>query len=247
MKQLRTPQGRYQPEVQEQLNKGPIIEYNLRRRPINVVEAEALVVDLNRQLQSYNKAEPEQKRSILAGGDLEAAWIKAWHDSLQEQIEAKVGGYKDLKVRYGHFKELQNATYARIDSWHKSLGKESWTSRRILADLGGALMGSAYFALQHNPAEAILGALGGAVAGHLAGELASRNIADPNFIIRRATRQPLAPGPPYRLANILQPLAAGMQGRRSEIRKLAEEMQRREIEQMRRPQPIEMNLGWPPP
>lgn len=173
------------------------VEQEFAQRPIGLGDAETMVQNLNQRTSAFDKLPyADQQRMIADGAPI--AGEKAFKNSLQDQIEAKLDGYKTLKARYGSWKEVQSQTQAKIDKMESQGGNVSYLQRRSLEGLmatGGTILG-----MKEG------GGMGG-VSGAAAGYLASRFIADqilnrisnPNAALQRG------------LTNRTQPLPFGSQ------------------------------------
>lgn len=172
------------------------IEHNLASKKLTLVEAEQVVQDINAGLSQFRKLTPSQQYMAIRNGDVEGV-MTAVKSSLQEQIEAKLSGYKNMKARYGAYKELQSQTERRMDQIDKSLGGANWAERRIAEGVGGSL--GAIFSGE------FLRGFADILAGRAAGDIAMESLRRPERILERSFK-PAPRAIPF-AGQITQPIA----------------------------------------
>jgi len=183
------------------------VEQEFIKNPINLGQAESLVQELNARSASFDKLPPEAQRQRLAEGDA-ILGEKALKEALQDQIESKLSNYRDLKQRYGDWKEIQNQTQSKLDDIERHGTTVSYVQRRALESLmsaGGLLVGSSHG-----------GGLSGGGLGSISGYLVGRFFADqllsrlstPEHALARGIRPSASPRPLPFAGQIAQPVAS---------------------------------------
>jgi hypothetical protein len=165
-----------------------------------------LVQELNARSAAFDRMPEAQQRTRLAMGDPILA-EKALKMVLQDQIEAKLSNYRDLKGRYGDWKEIQNQTQERIDDLDRKGGKASYVQRRALESLLSA--GGAMFGFMHGGgAEGFAGGAGGYLLGRFGADQLLTRLEAPEHALKRGL-QPTPPQRPLPFAGqVTQPVAA---------------------------------------
>lgn len=176
-------------------------------KPIDLAQAEQLVQQINARVTQFEKMSPAEQRTAAANGDTFAA-EKALKNALQEQIEAKLSGYKDLKAQYGAWKEIQNQTNNQMDKLARQNPQATWLQRRGLESILG--MGGAMFGGIHGGYE---GGVGGGLLGYLGGKAAAElylnKLASPERMLQRAINpKPVTPIP--FTGQVVQPVAQSL-------------------------------------
>jgi hypothetical protein len=181
------------------------VQQEFIQHPIGLGDAESLVQELNARSASFDKLPPEAQRQALAEGN-PILGEKALKEALQSQIEAKLSNYRDLKQRYGDWKEIQNQTQARIDDIERKGTTVSYAQRRALESLmsaGGLLLGSSH-------GGGFTGGGLGTISGYLVGRFAADQIlsrlSTPEHALNRGIR-PSTPRPLPFAGQIAQPVA----------------------------------------
>lgn len=105
------------------------------RRPLDLASAEIEVQNLNKLSARFDKSAPEAQAVALGSGD-PIVGQKALKEYLQSFIDNRMSGYRELKQRYGDYKELNNAAIARQDEIESKGPQES---HRAIEALGSAL------------------------------------------------------------------------------------------------------------
>ncbi len=130
-------------EAKVMLDYAERVKQEFFNNPVDLGKAESLVQELNARSTAFDRMPEAQQKTRLAMGDPILA-EKALKQALQDQIEAKLTNYRDLKGRYGDWKEIQNQTQERIDDLDRKGGKASYVQRRALESLlsaGGVIGG----------------------------------------------------------------------------------------------------------
>lgn len=177
-------------------------------RPIGLGDAESLVQELNARSAAFDKLPPEAQRQRLAEGD-PILGEKALKEALQSQIEAKLSNYRDLKQRYGDWKEIQNQTQSRIDNIERKGTTVSYATRRALESLlsaGGLFAGSTHGGGLTGGG---LGMAGGYILGRFAADQILSRLSTPENALARGIRPSSPPRPLPFAGQIAQPVAAG--------------------------------------
>jgi hypothetical protein len=183
------------------------VEQEFLKHPVGLGEAESLVQELNARSAAFDKLPPEAQRQQLSEGS-PILGEKALKEALQDQIEAKMTNYRDLKQRYGDWKEIQNQTQSRIDDIERKGTSVSFVQRRALESLmsaGGLVLGS-----QHGGglAGGGIGSIGGYLAGRFFADQLLSRLSTPEHALSRGIR-PGAPQSPLPFAGqITQPVAS---------------------------------------
>lgn len=186
MKTRTSQTGRLPIEARFIKNEADNIERNLIANPKTIGEAEKLVQDLNATLGAFRKLPPQVRYEAGRRGDPEVVFT-AVKEELQNQIESQMGGYKDLKARYGAYRELQNQAEKRIDTIDKQSGTPDMLQRRAVESIGGAI--GALFSGQY--LHGIADVLAGRASGDVYLEMASR----PEKLLQRGLSKPKPPLP----------------------------------------------------
>src|SRR4029077_19725152 len=101
-------------EAQVILDYAQRIQDEMFKNPVDLAKAEAIVQSLNRKSVKFDNLPERDQIFRLANGD-PILGEKALKMALQDQIEAKLTGYRDLKRQYGAWKEIQDQTQTRVD------------------------------------------------------------------------------------------------------------------------------------
>lgn len=157
------------------------VRQDLTVNPKDISQAEDLVQQINRRTTQFQRMSPDAKYTAAANGSPNAAEV-AFKDALQEQIEAKLSGYKDLKRQYGAWKEIQNQTNARMDVLAKEQPNSKFWQKRGIESL---FAGAGLFLGGHggSPYE---GGITGYLMGRVAAEAYLNKLANPDRMLQRA-------------------------------------------------------------
>lgn len=177
------------------------LQMQMMQRPVDIQEAEQMVQNINQQLALFHQKEAAGQQVDLTHGDV--LYREGLHDSLQSQIDQRMSGYKDLKLRYGAWKDLHRAAQNREDDLAKSLGNPNTLTRRIWEGLGmsaAALMRGDIFR-----------GLSEVMAGRAMGDIMARRASDPSHLLELSYRTPRAGMRPLARSAIAvaQPVVAG--------------------------------------
>lgn len=182
---------------------------SLIQNPMDITQAEQLAQQITARTTDFDKMTPDARRTAAAQGDMTAG-EKAFKQSLQDQIEAKLSGYKDLKAQYGSWKEIQNQTAAQMDRQARTGPQATWLQRRGLESILG--MGGALFGGVHGGVE---GTVGGGLLGYLGGKAAAEmylnKLASPERMLQRAVNPPTRSPIPF-MGQVVQPVASSVAG-----------------------------------
>ena len=181
------------------------VQNEFLKKPIGLGEAESLVQELNARSATFDKLPPEAQRQQLAEGS-PILGEKALKEALQDQIESKLSNYRDLKRRYGDWKEIQNQTQARIDDIERQGTSVNYGQRRALESL---LSAGGIFAGASHGGGGMGGTLGG-ISGYMLGRFAADQIltrlSTPERALNRGIRPPVSNPLPF-AGQITQPVA----------------------------------------
>lgn len=182
-------------------------------KPLSLVDAERIVKQLNARTMQFDKLPPEAQRAMLANGDPILA-EKGLKESLQDQIEQRMGNYRDLKAQYGSWKEIQNQTNAQMDRQAKKDPTATWLQRRGMESVLGLLGTGAGTAIgmTHGGGN---GAIGGSILGYMASKAAAEmylnKLASPERMLQRAVNPPTRSPIPF-MGQVVQPVASSVAG-----------------------------------
>lgn len=176
----------------------------LANNPIDIAQAEQMSQQITSRTAAFDRMSPDAKRQASAQGDLTVG-EKAFKQALQDQIEAKLSNYRDLKAQYGAWKEIQNQTNSQLDKLAKQNPNANWIQRRAIEGLfgaGGVLLGG-----QHGEM------IGGGAAGYLLGRLAAdaylNRLASPERMLQRAIKPQVSRPIPF-TGQVVQPVAQSL-------------------------------------
>jgi hypothetical protein len=186
------------------------VEQQLFNNPIDIATADQWIAELNKRSIEYDNMSENQKLTRLANGD-PILGEKALKHALQDQIEAKLSGYKDLKQRWGHWNEIVDQTQTKLDDIARKGTKVSYEQRKAAESLG-TFAGSTLGVLHGGGVEGIAGGALGYIAGKFAAHQILNRLESPEGALQRG----LEPGaglykPPSYFAQfgrLTQPVAA---------------------------------------
>lgn len=193
-------------EAKVMLDYAERVKQEFFQNPVDLGKAESLVQELNARSSKFDAMPEAQQRQRLAMGDPILA-EKALKIELQNQIEAKLSNYRDLKRRYGDWKEIQDQTQNRIDDLERKGGKASYVQRRALESLlsaGGAITGF----MHGGGMEGAGGGIGGYLLGRFAADQLLTRLEAPESALQRGIRPSPAQRPLPFLGQVTQPVAS---------------------------------------
>ena len=151
-----------------------------------------------------------QKLTRLANGD-PILGEKALKHALQDQIEAKLSGYKDLKQRWGHWNEIVDQTQTKLDDIARKGTKVSYEQRKAAESLG-TFAGSTLGVLHGGGVEGIAGGALGYIAGKFAAHQILNRLESPEGALQRGLEPGAGPYKPSsyfaQFGRLTQPVAA---------------------------------------
>lgn len=193
-------------EAKVMLDYADRVQQEMFQRPMDLAQADALVIELNRRSTAFDNMNEAQQRQRLAMGDPILA-EKALKIELQNQIEAKLTNYRDLRRRWGSWNEISDQAQARVDEIDRKGGKASYVQRRALESLLSA--GGAGVGIFHGGgAEGLAGGIGGYLIGRFAADQLLTRLEAPESALARGIRPAPAPRPLPFAGQIAQPVAS---------------------------------------
>jgi hypothetical protein len=193
-------------EAQVILDYAQRIQDEMFKNPVDLAKAETIVQGLNRKSVKFDNLPERDQIFRLANGD-PILGEKALKMALQDQIEAKLTGYRDLKRQYGAWKEIQDQTQARVDKLEAKGGNVEFWRRKAIEALFGA--GGAGLGFMHGGAEGIAGGAIGYLLSKVAADAFIEKMSRPENVLQRGLQAPA--GPPRKLpflGQVAQPVAA---------------------------------------
>jgi hypothetical protein len=187
MRLRESPMGELPAEAKMIEREASAIETQLARNPMTIAQAEHVIQDINAELSKFRKMTPQAQYQAIRQGDPSSV-MTAVKDALQDQIEASIKNYPDLKKRYGAYKEIQTQTEKRIDDLDRTSGNMDWTTRRAVEGAGMAM--GALFSRQ------FLHELADVMTGRVAGDFAIEGLRRPERMLKRGVAPPRA-GVPF--------------------------------------------------
>jgi hypothetical protein len=208
-------------EAKVMLDYAERVKQDFFNNPVDLAKAESLVQELNSRSAAFDRMPEAQQKTRLAMGDPILA-EKALKIALQDQIEAKLTNYRDLKGRYGDWKEIQNQTQARIDDLERKGGKASYVQRRALESLLSAT-GLIAGAFHGGGGEGLIAGGGGYLLGRFGADQLLTRLEAPEHALQRGLR-PAAPQRPLPFAGMIAQPVAAVQGGGEDTDKILDQM-----------------------
>lgn len=182
------------------------VKDDLTNNPIDISQAEQLSQQINRRTSQFQRMSPDAKYTAGSQGNPNAAEV-ALKNALQDQIEAKLSNYRELKQQYGSWKEIQNQVNSEMDRVAKEKGPTFIQRHALEGILGmaGAAFGYGHGGVEGGTSMGLLSYL----AGRAAADVYLNKLASPERMMQRALRPSTSRPIPF-AGQVVQPVAQSL-------------------------------------